>query len=69
MPSPPPSRLKERLLAALLAVIGAATIFIYLVMLRGIPAFLLFFLVGSEIFILILVYFILVGKWRRRDGS
>ncbi|MGA2052730.1 MAG: hypothetical protein ABSH19_05400 [Opitutales bacterium] len=65
--SPTPSRRKEWLLAALLTVIGAATIVIYIIMLRGFPVFVLFLLVASEIFILILVYFILVGKWRQRD--
>ena len=67
MPTLPPSRRREWLLAALLTVIGAASIVIYVIMLRAFPLIFLFLLVASEIFILVLVYFILVGQWRRRD--
>lgn len=66
MSTPPPSRRKEWLLAALLTLIGAASIVIYVIMLRAFPIVFIFLLVAGEIFTLVLVYFILVGQWRRR---
>jgi len=63
----PSSRRKEWLLAALLTVIGAAFIAVYVLMLRRFPVAVLFLFIGTEIFTLALVYFALVSTWRKRE--
>jgi len=69
MPPPFPSRRKEWLFAGLLTVVGAASIAVYVIVLRRFPVAVLFLLIGTEIFTLALVYFALVSTWRKVEKS